>query len=425
MNGEIITIGRELLMGEIVDTNASYFARELANAGVTVRWSSQVGDDIGHLHEVIDRALNRSQIIITSGGLGPTSDDLSREAVASVLGEQLSVDPEMLAWIEGVFRERGITEMPKTNVKQAHIVPSATFLPNPGGTAPGWWVRRNSSHIFMTPGPPREIKRMWASHIGPAVREMTGAGVVHTRILRTTGMTEGGIDELLGELFGIENPYLGIYAHVDGIQLRIISRAPTRQEAERLAAPVEAEIRKRIGPSIWGADEDSAASRLGELLVENGMTAGVIDSGTGGAVASMISQTAGHERWFRGSLVTGPGAAPLAMPLLESMLGGPADRLTGAVSEAAALQMAQTARRLTSADLGIGITPPSSEDDEQTRGTVFVAFVSSGPGDRPGGLSGRQKVVQGRFYQSPDRALPRAAMFVLTEATRALALGEV
>lgn len=117
MNGEIITIGRELLMGEIIDTNASYFAQELANAGVTVRWASQVGDDIKHLHEAIERALSRSQVIITSGGLGPTSDDLSREAVASVLGEQVAVDPEMLAWIEGVFRERGIAEMPKTNIK--------------------------------------------------------------------------------------------------------------------------------------------------------------------------------------------------------------------------------------------------------------------------------------------------------------------
>ncbi len=415
MNGEIITIGRELLMGEIVDTNASYFAQELANAGVTVRWSSQVGDDIDHLHEVIERALDRSQIIITSGGLGPTSDDLSREAVAGVLGEPLTVDAEMVAWIEGVFRERGIDEMPKTNIKQAHIIPSATFLPNPGGTAPGWWVQRNGSHVFMTPGPPREIKRMWENHIGPAVRDMTGAGVVHTRILRTTGMSEGGIDEILGDLFGPENPYLGIYAHADGIQLRIISRAVTDDEAVALAEPLEAEIRRRMGPAIWGADDDSAASQFGELLVDSGMTVGIVDSGTGGTVASLLSHTPGHERWFRGSMVTGPGGAPLATPLLESMLGGPAGRTTGTVSEAAAVQMAINARQLMGAELGIGITPPSSEDDEQMKGTIFVAFVTS---------AGR-KVVRGRFYQSPDRALPRAAMFVLTEAAKALAEDDV
>lgn len=415
MNGEIITIGRELLMGEIVDTNASYFAQELANAGVTVRWSSQVGDDIEHLHEVIERALNRSQVIITSGGLGPTSDDLSREAVAGVLDEDLSVDPEMVAWIEGVFRERGITDMPKTNIKQAHIIPSAEFLPNPGGTAPGWWVKRNGSHIFMTPGPPREIKRMWADHIGPAVRDMTGAGVVHTRILRTGGMTEGGIDEVLGDLFGAENPYLGIYAHVDGIQLRIISRAPTDEEALAMTEPLEAEIRSRMGTAIWGADDDSAASQLGSLLVDSGLTVGVIDSGTGGTVASMLSHASGHERWFRGSMITGPGGAPLATPLLESMLGGPAGRTTGTVSEASALQMAVNARQLMGAELGIGITPPSSEDDEQMKGTIFVAFVTS---------TG-QKVVRGRFHQAPSRALPRATMFVLTEAARAIAGDEV
>ncbi len=415
MNGEIITIGRELLMGEIVDTNASYFAQELANAGVTVRWSSQVGDDLDHLHEVIERALDRSQVIITSGGLGPTSDDLSREAVANVLGEELSVDQEMVAWIEGVFRERGIQEMPKTNVKQAHIIPSATFLPNPGGTAPGWWVKHNGSHIFMTPGPPREIKKMWTDHIGPAVRQMTGADVVHTRILRTTGMTEGGIDEVLGDLFGSENPYLGIYAHADGIQLRMISRAPTHDEARQLVAPLETEIRNRIGNAIWGVDDDSAASQLGKLLMDARMTVGLAESGTGGMVASLLSQAPGHEHWFRGSIVTGPGGAPLATPLLESMLGGPAGRTTGTVSEASALQMAVNARELTGADLGIGVTPPSSEDDERMKGTVFAAMASAAG----------KKVVRGRFYQSPDRALPRAAMFVLTEAASALASEEV
>lgn len=415
MNGEIITIGTELLMGEIVDTNTAYFAQELANAGVTVRWSSQVGDDLEQLHEVIDRAFSRSQIIITSGGLGPTSDDLSREAVANVLGEELTVNQEMLEWIEGVFRERGITEMPKTNIKQAHIIPSATFLPNPGGTAPGWWVKHNGSHIFMTPGPPREIKKMWNDHIGPAVREMTGAGVVHTRVLHTAGMTEGGIDEVLSDLFGEDNPYLGIYAHVDGIQLRVIARAETNEEAKALVEPLETEIRKRIGSAIWGADNDSAASRLGELLLDAGMTLGLAESGTGGTVASLLSQTRAHERWFRGSIVTGPGGAPLATPLLESMLGGPAGRTTGAVSEASALQMAVNARELTGSDLGIGVTPPSSEDDEQMKGTIFAAFASSAG----------KKVVRGRFYQSPDRALPRAAMFVLTEAARAVASEEV
>jgi nicotinamide-nucleotide amidase len=415
MNGEIITIGRELLMGEIVDTNASYFAQELANGGVTVRWASQVGDDIDHLHEVIQRALNRSQVIITSGGLGPTSDDLTREAVAHVLGEPMSVDPEMLAWIEGVFRERGIANMPKTNIKQANIIPSASFLPNPGGTAPGWWVKHKDSHVFLTPGPPREIKQMWDNHIGPAVRQMTGAGIVHTRILRTSGITEGGIDEVIGDLFEKENPYLGIYAHRDGIHLRIISRAPTRAEAEAMTIPIESEIRNRIGAAIWGVDDETPSARLGQLLVDANMTVGVVDAGTGGMVASMLSQTPGHEHWFRGSLVTGPGGAPLATPLLSTMFGGTAGKSAGAVSENAALQMATSARELTGAELGIGITPPAGDDDEQMKGTIFAAFVTA---------SG-QKVVRGRFYQSLDRALPRAAMFVLTEATTALASDKV
>jgi nicotinamide-nucleotide amidase len=415
LNGEIITIGHELLMGEIVDTNASFLSQELARAGVTVRWISQVGDDLGHLTEVFARALSRSDVIITSGGLGPTSDDLTREAVAKTLGETMHVDPEMLAWIEGVFRERGMDRMPPTNAKQAHIIPSATFVPNPGGTAPGWWVKSGGRHIFLTPGPPREIARMWEGHIGPAVRELTGAGIVYTRTLKTTGMSEGGIDEVLHDLFGDENPYLGIYAKPDGIHLRIIAKAPALVEAQAIAAPLEMEIFARIGAAIWGVDNESPAARLGQLLLEAGMTVGVVESGTGGAAATQLSMTPGHEKWFRGALAIGPNGAPLATPLLEAMLGGAAGRLTGAVSEESALQMAQAARQLTGADLGIGVTPSSSEDDEQMKGTLFVAFVSDNG----------QKTVRGRFFQSLDRALPRAALFALTEATRALASEEV
>ena len=415
MNGEIIAIGRELLMGEIADTNTAFFSQELAKAGVNVRWASQVGDDLQHLRDALSGALVRSEIIITSGGLGPTSDDLTREAVANVLGETLSVDSEMLSWIQGVFRERGIDPMPPTNIKQANLIPSASFLPNPGGTAPGWWVQNNGHHIFLTPGPPREIKRMWYNHIGPAVRRLTGAGIVFSRTLKTAGMTEGGIDEVLHDLFGDENPYLGIYARPDGIHLRIISRAASLAEAEALATPLELEIKSRIGHAVWGVDDDSAASRLGATLLEAALTVGIVESGTGGMLAAMVAETPGHEKWFRGSFVVGPGGAPLSTPLLESMLGGPAGRLTGAVSESAALQMANAARQLTGALLGIGVTPSAGEDDELMKGTLFVGLTSDDG----------QKVLRGRFYQDSERAIRRAAMFALTEATNALNNEEV
>ncbi|MBM3957928.1 MAG: competence/damage-inducible protein A, partial [Gemmatimonadetes bacterium] len=157
---EIIAVGHELLMGEIVDTNTSYLAARLAEAGFAVDWTSQVGDDLYHLTEALERALSRSQITVTAGGLGPTRDHLTREAVARVLGEQMRVDPTLLEWLRDVFARRGIS-MPDTNLKQAALIPSAEPIPNALGTAPGWWVRTKARHVVLLPGPPREISRMW------------------------------------------------------------------------------------------------------------------------------------------------------------------------------------------------------------------------------------------------------------------------
>ncbi|MBI2964607.1 MAG: competence/damage-inducible protein A, partial [Chloroflexi bacterium] len=216
MYGEIVSVGHELLMGEIVDTNTSYLAQRFVEAGITPRYASQVGDDLGHLVEAFGRAHARSDVVVSTGGLGPTSDDLTREAVAKVMGEEMRVDPASLVWLEGVFKQRGI-EMPKTNIKQATLIPSATSIPNPTGTAPGWWVERDGRHIVLLPGPPRELQLMWEKTVGPRLARAAGGGVVVTRTIKTFGMTEGGIDEMLTHLFGRANPYLGIYARPDGI----------------------------------------------------------------------------------------------------------------------------------------------------------------------------------------------------------------
>ena len=159
MQSEIVSVGHELLMGEIVDTDTSWLAQRLSELGIPVRWTSIVGDDMDDLIEVFGRALDRADLLITTGGLGPTSDDMTREAVARVVGEDMSVDPESLAWLKGVFQKRGIA-MPETNVKQAMLIPSAATVPNPGGTAPGWWVEREGARAVLLPGPPRELQRM-------------------------------------------------------------------------------------------------------------------------------------------------------------------------------------------------------------------------------------------------------------------------
>jgi nicotinamide-nucleotide amidase len=406
MNGEIISIGHELLMGEIVDTNSSFFAQRLAEAGVSVRWLTSVGDDLGDICEAVERALGRSEVTITSGGLGPTSDDLTREAVAKVLGEEMKVDPGLLAWLEGVFKQRAIP-MPKTNIKQATLIPSAATVPNPTGTAPGWWVTRGGRHIVLTPGPPREIQRMWEETIGPKLARITGAGVVFTRTLKTYGVTEGGIDEKLTDLFGKANPYLGIYARPDGIHLRIISKAPTRAEAEMLAAPLERDIADRLGAAVWGTDDETPASKVISLLVAQGRTLAVADAATGGYVSTQIAATAGHGPVFKGALVSSPesGAVSEVLAAVSSVLTGEGAAPGG---EQQALALAGAARGGLAADIGLSLlrTP---------EGGLFFAAAS----DRGAHTGGETR----RWPR--DIAAQRAAVMALIGLAGALARGDV
>lgn len=414
MYGEVITVGRELLMGEIVDTNASFLAQNLAEAGVDVRWVSQVGDDIDHLSEAFARALSRSDITVSSGGLGPTSDDLTREAVAVAVGETPSVDPETLSWLRGVFERRGMV-MPDTNIKQATLIPSAETIPNPNGTAPGWWVKSRGKYIAILPGPPRELASMWADFAGPRVARLSGAGVVYTRTLKTAGLTEGGIDEVLSDLFGSENPYLGIYARRDGIQLRIIARSDSDEAAKNLAAPLEAEIRRRLKGAIWGADDETAGARICDLLAAEGRTFAVLEGASGGTVATMMATVRQNARSFRGSMVAGPGGSPLITPVLESLLGGPQARLRGGLGIDAAISMAKAARRLFSSDIGLGITPMAIDDDTYPDGTVWIAAVSE---------EGQVQATS-RFTQHREVAMQRAGLFAVVELATALTAEQV
>jgi nicotinamide-nucleotide amidase len=405
LNGEVISIGHELLMGEIVDTNSSFFAQRLAETGVTVRWFSSVGDDLSHICEAIERALSRSDVIVTSGGLGPTSDDLTREAVARVLHEEMRVDAGLLAWLEGVFRQRGIA-MPSTNIKQATLIPSATSVPNPTGTAPGWWVTSRGRHIILTPGPPREITRMWEETIGPRLAQITGTGVVYTRTLKTYGMTEGGIDEVLADLFGKENPYLGIYARPDGIHLRIIAKAPTRPEAARLAEPVEREIAARLGTAIWGTDAETPASRVIALLSAQGRTLAMADSATGGNTAALLAATEGHGKVFKGALVTGPESGSLGAVLAAASA---AARVVQALDgEHQALALADAAREGLGADVGLSVTRTPD-------GGVYFGAVSD-KGSHSGGETRRWP---------RDIAMNRAAVMALIGLAGAVSRGEV
>lgn len=375
MHAEILSIGTELLMGELVDTNSSYLASELAKLGIEVRWVTKVGDDPDRLFEAIERASGRSDVTLTSGGLGPTSDDLTRETIAKVCGEEMAVQDDLLEHLRSLFAGRGFP-MPETNVKQATLIPSAEAISNPMGTAPGWWVERNGQVIVAMPGPPREIQRMWEHEVAPRLKERNAGVAIATRNLKTFGISEGGLDEILSPLFRSENPVLGIYSKQDGIHLRAIATASTEAEAAALIKPMEAEIRGIIGDdAIWGEDDETPETKAVGLLRDEGLTLGVIEGFTGGLLCNNLTEVEGSEAVLRGGVVAGRADA-----LVRLGVGAGVIEEDGIASAAAAAAMASAARKNFGADVGIGITPLAleSEDGNVVAGTSFIGYSMDG-----------------------------------------------
>lgn len=388
MKAEIISIGTELLLGEIVNTNASYLAGRLAALGIDLYWMTVVGDNLGRLQEALERAWQRSDLIITTGGLGPTEDDLTREAIAAFLGEEMAVDSAQLEMLEKRFRNRGMP-MPARNIKQAMLIPSARSIPNRRGTAPGWWVEREGRIITALPGPPGELQLLWEREIVPRLEGRSGVVLV-SRTLKTFGATEATVDEMVSPLASSSNPTLGIYAKPDGIHLRLTAKAASREEAQALIAPVEAQLRFLLRELLWGFDEDTPEAIIAAMLQERGLTLATMESCTGGLLASTITDIPGSSDYFRGGLVSYTNKTKIA-------LGVEADLIAqhGAVSYQVAEAMASTARSRLRADIGIGITGVAgpSELEGNPPGTVYVglddgerrrSFKSIFPGDRLG-----------------------------------------
>ena len=402
MHAEIVSIGTELLMGELVDTNSAFIASELAKLGIEVRWVTKVGDDPDRLFEVIDRAFTRSDVTLTSGGLGPTSDDLTRETIARVFGEEMSVQDDLLAHLKSLFANRGFP-MPETNIKQATLIPSAQAIPNPMGTAPGWWAERNGAVIAAMPGPPREIQRMWEREVAPRLKERNPGVAIVTRNLKTFGITEGGLDEMLSPLFKSENPQLGIYSKQDGIHLRAIATAATDAEARALIAPMEADIRRIIGDdAIWGLDDETPEGKAIALLRECGVTLGVMESFTSGLLLSNLADAEGVDKVLAGGAVV-HSADGLARQGVDAAL----IERHGVASPKVAEDMARAARSLFAADVGIGISPLASD---ASAGASYIGFAAAG----------RSASTSGRYPTRRLRIRSRAATHALLGLCRFL-----
>ena len=378
MKAEIISIGTELLMGELTDTNAAWIAGRLPPLGIELRWVSIVGDNLEMLTGAFSQGLDRSDIIFTTGGLGPTQDDLTREAVAAAMGETPTVQEEVIRELERYFQNRG-TAMPSHNLKQAHLIPSARFIPNPNGTAPGWWTERNGGQnggntgiVVNMPGPPGEMHPMWEDQIAPRLREIVTGEVTITRNIKTMGMSEGAIDEIVGEFFGHENPYLGIYSKADGIHLRVIARATKEADARLMIEPVERAIHDRLGDYVWGYDDETPDQAVGNILMERGLTLATMESCTGGYLGNCITDVLESNRYFKGGLVAYSRESMLAAgvpaPVIESH---------GLVSKETAMAMADAVRRGLGADYGIGIAGAAGpgKDGGRPTGTAYMAIV--------------------------------------------------
>ncbi len=370
MQAELISIGTELLLGEIVDTNAQYLGARLPALGIDVYYISKVGDNLERLTEVIDRAYGRSDIVIATGGLGPTEDDVTREAIARALGEEPTVDPEMERQLREFFSRRG-ANMPERNLKQATLIPSARALPNPRGTAPGWWVERDGRIIVAMPGPPSEMHRMWEEEVAPELERRHPSAVLISRTLKTMGIGEGHVDEMISPLLQSQNPTIGVYARADGVQLRIAAKAATSEEARALIEPVEAEVRRILGNVIWGADEDTLEAAVGGLLREHNLAIATMESCTGGLLAHTLTNVPGSSDYFRGGLVAYTADMKVAFGVDAEVL-----ERHGVISAECAQEMARAARERLNADIGIGVTGVAGPESQEEKppGTMHIGL---------------------------------------------------
>jgi nicotinamide-nucleotide amidase len=386
MKAETISIGTELLLGEIIDTNTPYIASQLALLGIDLFYTSSVGDNRKRLCGMLEQAWNRSDIIFTTGGLGPTQGDITRECIAAFLGEKLEVNEEIKQRLIKFFAQRGM-EMPQNNIRQAMVIPSATILPNPFGTAPGWWVEKDGRIIVTMPGPPHEMQMMWKNQVLPRLQEKAGA-IILSRVVKVFGISESKIDELLAEYIAASNPTLATYAKLDGIYLRITAKASKPEEAREMIARRGADVKAILGDAIWGFDDDTQGGVLGRLLMAKGLTLAVIETFTGGYLTQTLATTPQSQKFFKGGMTVTSDAVKAALGLDRSFT-------TGRASPDSVAAMASLVREKFKSDIGIGVDGVI-EGDDLTQ--VLIATDSE--------LTSSPKVnsYSGKLYQMKTRA---------------------
>lgn len=380
MRAELVIVGTELLLGEIVDTNASFLARNLADLGIDVYYKATVGDNLIRAQEVLQLALNRSDLVLISGGLGPTEDDLTREAVSLVTGCPLEEDTEALEGIRKWFQDRfGSSQaMPEHNRKQALFPQGSMILSNPAGTAPGFWLDWKGKIIVALPGVPHELHTIFQASVKPKLIERSSGEVLVTRNLHFAGIGESKLAELLGDLISEQtNPTLALYASGGTVRARLGAKAKAYEAGQQLIAPVEREIRSRAGKYIYGTDGELLEEVVAKLLIEQGLTLAVAESCTGGLISHRLTNIPGSSGFYmRGYVVYSNQAKQEDLGVSAATL-----QQFGAVSAETAREMAEGVRSKAGTDLGLavtGIAGPGGGSPAKPVGLVYISLSGLG-----------------------------------------------
>lgn len=372
MRVEILSTGTELLLGEILNSNFHYLSNKLNELGFDVLYETTVGDNWQRMSDVLKTALNRVDIVITIGGLGPTQGDITKEVTAEVMESELLLDKLISEKIEEFFISRNLP-LAKSNMKQAYIPENATVLENERGTAPGIWLEKNNKVIINLPGPPHELKYMFENKVVPLFLQKYGKqGIILSRNLRSIGIGESVIAEKLEDIIKNQaNPTIALYASQGEIRIRLTAKADTNESASALIGEMEEQVRARI-PNIYSFDEDDLATVLGKVLKQNNFTIAFAESCTGGLASSLLTDVPGSSAYLLGSVVSYSNDAKADIINVDA-----SDiKQYGAVSQPVAEQMATGVAKLFSTDIGVGITGiagPDGGTEDKPVGTVYIS----------------------------------------------------
>ena len=368
MKAEIIPVGTEILLGNIVDTNSSFLANQLPLLGIDLHFISTTGDNHKRLVDTLKRAWNRADLIVTTGGLGPTQDDITREAIGELVNEELRVDENMWQELQDLLR-RYLGEVPQSNIRQATIIPSAQVMPNRMGTAPGWWVEKDDHIVTALPGPSDEMRMMWQESVVPKLQGRSTREIILSRVIKTFRLPEAKVDEIVSPLSKSSNPTLATYVNPDGVYLRITAKANGEKEAQRLIGQSEQQLRDILAPYVWGVDDDTPGSVTGQLLRDKNWSLATMESCTEGLLCSTIAGGRESCAYYKGGLLASCDEAKIACGVDATIIDG-----RGKESVHAVRAMADTARRTLKTNVGLGVG--GSIDSDTNSGEAFIGLSS-------------------------------------------------